>query len=99
MSKDAYNAFPIMAPVTPDDYAKHSPLSPAPTEFYYAPAITRCSVCDKPAHASETDDLDRCEACAAAAGEPHVRPYDDDTTEGPFEPIHSDEHGGETTQE
>lgn len=25
--------------------------------------ITLCSVCREPAHASETDDLDRCEAC------------------------------------
>lgn len=25
--------------------------------------ITLCSVCEEPAHASETDDLDRCESC------------------------------------
>ena len=27
--------------------------------------ISRCSICGKPAHASETDDLDRCEECTS----------------------------------
>jgi hypothetical protein len=29
-------------------------------------SVTRCSICDEPAHASETDDLDRHPACDAA---------------------------------
>ena len=32
-------------------------------------SITMCSVCDKPAHASDTDDLDRCRECIAAGKE------------------------------
>lgn len=35
-------------------------------------AVSRCSDCGEPAHASETDDSDRCATCAAAAGEPHA---------------------------
>jgi hypothetical protein len=35
--------------------------------------ITRCSVCDQPAHASETDDLDRCVACIALTMTHHRR--------------------------
>lgn len=35
--------------------------------------MTRCSVCAQPAHASETDDADRCVACIVAAGEPDPR--------------------------
>lgn len=31
------------------------------------PTITKCSVCGVPAHASETDDLDRCATCARTA--------------------------------
>lgn len=30
------------------------------------PSISHCSVCGKPTHASESDDLDRCEACIDA---------------------------------
>lgn len=44
---------------------------------YFAPrpvTVAKCSGCGKPAHASETDDLDRCADCAKAAGEPHVSP-------------------------
>ena len=29
--------------------------------------LDRCSVCDQPAHASETDDLDRCASCRGSA--------------------------------
>jgi hypothetical protein len=29
----------------------------------FCESITRCSVCGDPAHASETDDDDRCEEC------------------------------------
>lgn len=28
-------------------------------------SVTRCSICDEPAHASEMDDLDRHPACVA----------------------------------
>lgn len=35
---------------------------------------TKCSVCNQPAHASETDDNDRCVPCITAAGEPDPRP-------------------------
>ena len=35
-------------------------------------SVSRCSGCGEPAHASETDDLDRCAKCAELAGEPHV---------------------------
>jgi hypothetical protein len=34
MSKEAYDAFPLGAPVTPEDYATVGTLTPAPTSFY-----------------------------------------------------------------
>jgi hypothetical protein len=35
------------------------------THTFLTDGITRCAACGDPAHASETDDYDHCEACRA----------------------------------
>lgn len=45
-------------------HARLVPVQEALREPEPTPApVNRCSVCGEPAHPSETDDLDRCEAC------------------------------------
>jgi hypothetical protein len=34
MSKETYDAIPLLVPATPDDYREHGTLEPAPTNFY-----------------------------------------------------------------
>ena len=46
----------------------------ADPDFSAAMSLDLCSVCRKPTHASESDELGRCETCAAKAGQPHAKP-------------------------
>jgi hypothetical protein len=44
-------------------HARLVPVQEAVREPEPAPEVSRCSSCGEPAHPSETDDYDRCEAC------------------------------------